>query len=321
MFQEFLPSGFIKLAFISTLMNLKRGTGLVSTYFLIIVFSGGLLTSYVTGNTNLVTKVWAADPIQISNDEVKDNYLVYIKQKASQDQDGSLSDCQPGLGKLKRDDLQNLQSSDLCNPGLENMKKKLESEEQKSGNDQLDDKIINKLSKNIEKKESVLKDRFEKLKERMERAISEEEEKEPIPPEEKKKVDDADVKSVEEHKSLTGDNCREGNVLDGASNEGDLKVLAECQEATGDVMHTKNMDDGDYKFLLKLDDKYEFLLNDKNDEKTDGLLVVEVVPPDRDIESVSLPKEGDKVHIWGAWVTDEPKGWHEIHPTWEVTKE
>jgi len=126
---------------------------------------------------------------------------------------------------------------------------------------------------------------------------------------------------VEQHKSLIGDNCREGNVLDGASNEGDLKVLAECQEATGDVMHTKNMDDGDYKFLLKLDDKYEFLLNDKNDEKTDGLLVVEVVPPDRDIESVSLPKEGDKVHIWGAWVTDEPKGWHEIHPTWEVTKE
>ncbi len=126
---------------------------------------------------------------------------------------------------------------------------------------------------------------------------------------------------MEEHKSLTGDNCREGNVLDGASNEGDLKVLAECQEATGDVMHTKNMDDGDYKFLLKLDDKYEFLLNDKNDEKTDGLLVVEVVPPDRDIESVSLPKEGDKVHIWGAWVTDEPKGWHEIHPTWVVTKE
>ena len=43
---------------------------------------------------------------------------------------------------------------------------------------------------NINKKESVLKDRFEKLKEMMERAISEEE---PIPQEEKKKVDDADV--------------------------------------------------------------------------------------------------------------------------------
>jgi hypothetical protein len=321
MFQEFLSSAFIKLAFITTMMNLKTGTGLVWTYFLILVFSGGLLTSYVTGNTNLLTKVWAADPIQISNDEVKDNYLVYIKQKASQGQDGSSSDCQPGLGKLKSDDLQNLQSSDLCNPGLENMKKKLESEEEKSGNDELDDKIINKLSKNIEKKESVLKDRFEKLKERMERAISEEEEKEPIPQEEKKKVDEADLKTIQEHKSSEGEKCKDGNVLDGASNEEDLKVLAECQEATGDVMHTKKMDDGDYKFLLKVDDKYEFLLNDKNDEKTDGLLVVEVVPKDQDISSVVLPSEGDKVHIWGAFVTDEPKGWHEIHPTWEVTKE
>jgi hypothetical protein len=321
MLQEFLSSEFIKLAFISTLMNLKRGAGLVWTYFLILVFSGGLLTSYVTGNNNLLTKVWAADPIQISNDEVKDNYLVYIKQKASQGQDGSSSDCQPGLGKLKSDDLQNLQSSDLCNPGLENMKKKLESEEEKSGNDKLDDKIINKLSKNIEKKESVLKDRFEKLKERMERAISEEEEKEPIPQDEKKKVDEADLKTIQEHKSSEGEKCKDGNVLDGASNEEDLKVLAECQEATGDVMHTKKMDDGDYKFLLKVDDKYEFLLNDKNDEKTDGLLVVEVVPKDQDISSVVLPSEGDKVHIWGAFVTDEPKGWHEIHPTWEVTKE
>jgi hypothetical protein len=130
MLQEFLSSAFIKLAFISTMVNLKIGSGLVWTYFLILVFSGGLLTSYVTGNTNLLTKVWAADPIQISNDEVKDNYLVYIKQKASQDI-GSSSDCKPGLGKLKRDDLQNLQSSDLCNPGLENIKKKLESEEKK----------------------------------------------------------------------------------------------------------------------------------------------------------------------------------------------
>jgi hypothetical protein len=53
--------------------------------------------------------IWIADPIQISNDEIKDNYLVYIKQKANQDQ-GSSSDCQPGLGKLESDDLQNLQA-------------------------------------------------------------------------------------------------------------------------------------------------------------------------------------------------------------------
>lgn len=173
----------------------------------------------------------------------------------------------------------------------------------------------------MEKKKEVLADKFEKLRERMEKAISEEEEKTPLPEDIQKLIDKEDLKTIEEHKSKEGEQCRDGNVLDGASNEEDLKVLAECQDAVGDVMHTKKMDDGDYKFLLKLEDKYEFLINDKNDEKTDGLLVVEVVPKDQDLKNVDLPKEGDKVRVWGAWVTDKPKGWHEIHPTWEVTKE
>jgi hypothetical protein len=294
------------------------------SHFLVLILSLGLVFYSASAANIGLTKAWAANPYQITNEEVKDNYLIYIKQKVNQGQDGSPSDCDLELGKLNKEDLQNLQSSDLCNPGLENMKNKLgnyqQDENKKSGNE-LDDKIINKLSDKINKKETILKDRFEKLRERMEKAISEEEEKVPIPKEEQKKVDEQDVKTVEEHKSKKGDNCRDGNVLEGASNEADLKVLAECQDATGDVMHTKKMDDGDYKFLVKLDDKYGFLVNDRNDEKTDGFLVVEVVPKDQDISKVDLPKEGDKVQIWGAWVTDKPKGWHEIHPTWEVTKQ
>ena len=155
----------------------------------------------------------------------------------------------------------------------------------------------------------------------MEKAISEEEGQKPISQEEKNKVDEQDKKDTQEHKSQTGENCRSGNVLDGASNQPDLKVLADCQEATGEVMHTKKMNDGDYKFFLNVDDKYKDLVNDKNNEKTDGFLVVEVVPKDQDISTVELPKEGDKVDIHGAWVTDEKKGWHEIHPTWVVTKQ
>lgn len=49
-------------------------------------------------------------------------------------------------------------------------------------------------------------------------------------------------------------------------------------------MHTKKMDDEDYRFLLKLEDKYQFLVNDKNEEKTDGLLAIKVVPKDQDLE-------------------------------------
>jgi hypothetical protein len=97
--------------------------------------------------------------------------------------------------------------------------------------------------------------------------------------------------------------------------------LNDCQDATGVVMHTKKMNDGDYKFFLNVDKKYDFLLNDKNREKTDGFLVVEIVPKDQHIAGVYLPKSGDHVHIWGAWVTDKPKGWHEIHPAWKVEKQ
>jgi hypothetical protein len=86
-------------------------------------------------------------------------------------------------------------------------------------------------------------------------------------------------------------------------------------------MHTKKMDDGDYKFFLNVDEQFKFLVNDKNNEKTDGFLVVEIVPPDQNIQGVYLPKDGDRVHVWGAWVTDKPKGWHEIHPTWKVVNQ
>jgi hypothetical protein len=159
------------------------------------------------------------------------------------------------------------------------------------------------------------------LKQRLEIAISEEEGEAPIPLEEQNRIESSDRVIVTQHKALTGPDCKTGNVLAGASNEQDLWVLSECQEATGVVMHTKKMDDGDYKFFLNLDEKFKFLTNEKNNEKTDGFLVVEIVPPDQGKSGVILPKEGDHVHVWGAWVTDKPKGWHEIHPTWKVVNE
>ncbi|MDW0151467.1 MAG: hypothetical protein QOK84_05100 [Nitrososphaeraceae archaeon] len=286
-------------------MIFKRNTG-ISKYFLILVFSLGLFFSYYAANNILLTKISATvnDPYQISNDMVNDNYLTYIKEKVDK---GSNSDCQKGtgVGVLEGDDV-------ICNPGLENLQDKA----------QTDDEIVDKLSKNIDKDKQVLADKFEKLRERMEKAISEEEEEGIILPEEtQKKIDADDLQATEIHKSKEGEQCRSGDVLEGASNAEDLKVLAECQDAIGDVMHTKKMDDGDYKFLLKLDDQYEFLKNDINAEKTDGFLVIEVVPKDQDLQNIYLPQSGDKVQVWGAWVTDEPKGWHEIHPTWQVVKQ
>ena len=154
-------------------------------------------------------------------------------------------------------------------------------------------------------------------KQKLELIISEEEDEAPISVEEQTRIESGDKVVVTQHRGITAAECRSGNVLDGASNAEDLRVLADCQDATGTVMHTKKMDDGDYKFFLNLDGPFKFLVNEKNNDKTEGFLVVEIVPPDQNSVGV-LPKEGDHVHVWGAWVTDKPKGWHEIHPTWKV---
>ena len=50
-------------------------------------------------------------------------------------------------------------------------------------------------------------------------------------------------------------------------------------------------------------------------------MVVEIVPPDQGTNGIILPKEGDHVQVRGTWVTDKPKGWHEIHPAWKVITE
>ena len=159
------------------------------------------------------------------------------------------------------------------------------------------------------------------MKQRLDLKISEEEGEAPISIEEQNRIESQDKIIVTEHTVITGPDCRTGDVLAGASNAEDLRVLLECQDATGTVMHTKNMDDGDYKFFLKLDPQFEFLVNDKNREETEGFLVVEIVPPDKNTQGVYLPQDGDRVHVWGAWVTDKPKGWHEIHPTWKVVNQ
>jgi hypothetical protein len=290
-------------------MDFHRLNG-ISKYSVIAVLSLSLVISYSTSG-NLFTQTFATitgstvnNPLQISNEEVKDNYLLYIQEVSKK---GSDSDCQQGLGVgvLQGDDI-------ICNPGLENLQDKAE----------LDDEVLGELSENIGKDKEVFADKLQKLRERMEKAISEEEEEGiTLPDEIRNKIDADDLESTQIHKTKTGEQCREGDVLEGASNSKDLKVLAECQDAIGDVMHTKKMDDGDYKFLLKLDEQYQFLVNDQNEEKTDGLLVIEIVPKDQSIENIYLPEEGDRVQVWGAWVTDEPKGWHEIHPTWQVVKQ
>jgi len=112
-------------------------------------------------------------------------------------------------------------------------------------------------------------------------------------------------------------NCRQGNVLDGVDRQARFNVLSTCETVTGIVHDMSKQDDGDYQFNVDVDSQYKHLLNDANNNEVKGMLVVEIIPKDQN--SVYVPKEGDRIQAVGAWVTDTPHGWNEIHPAWKVT--
>jgi hypothetical protein len=283
--------------------------------FLILSFSIVLLASQGTSNSYM-NKLWAGEPPTLDNEQdikIQDNSDIDNDQEKSpvpsQDSEDNnqtvinLTDqVLNGDGdEVSEDNNQTTSEVPGENASNQNTNQSIETQNQTQNNQEIN------IQNNIQ------------MKQRLE--ISEEEGQAPIPLEEQNRIESTDRITETQHRALTGPDCRSGNVLAGASNAGDLRVLSECQDATGTVMHTKKMDDGDYKLFLNLDEKFKFLANEKNNEKTDGFMVVEIVPPDQGTNGVILPKEGDHVHVWGAWVTDKPKGWHEIHPTWKVINE
>ena len=120
-------------------MDLSKRCRNFTKYFLISILSLSLVISYSATSNLLLIKTFAQvnDPLQISNDQVKDNYLLYIQEVAKK---GSNSECQQGLGVgvLQGDDI-------ICNPGLENLEDKAK----------LDDQVVGKLSENIDKDKQV----------------------------------------------------------------------------------------------------------------------------------------------------------------------
>ena len=69
--------------------------------FLLSVLSSSLILSYTS--QGLLSKV-SADPLDISNDPMKDAYLIYVKLKINQGQGqgGPPNGCHPGLGQLDK---------------------------------------------------------------------------------------------------------------------------------------------------------------------------------------------------------------------------
>ena len=91
-------------------------------------------------------------------------------------------------------------------------------------------------------------------------------------------------------------------------------TISPCQEAIGRVKHvTKMMYDGDFKFTLKVEKRFEFLLRDNQTN-----LVIEIMPVHRNLSTIQFPEVDDKVYVKGRWIFDKPMGWNELHPATEV---
>jgi len=270
-------------------------------------------------SSSYIYKSWADEPLILDN--IIKNYYVKIQDKS---ENGLVTSSEI----VQDSKAGNETGSDLDDQALSGLEDtdggndtSTEASTESESNQNTNQTIVTQQQQQTQNNQTVNIQNNIEMKQKLEIAISEEEGEAPISIEEQNRIESIDRDIVTQHKALTGPDCKSGNVLAGASNAEDLRVLTECQDAIGTVMHTKKMDDGDYKFFLNLDEQFKFLVNDKNNEKTDGFLVVEIVPPDQNLQGVYLPKDGDRVHVWGAWVTDKPKGWHEIHPTWKVVNQ
>jgi hypothetical protein len=116
--------------------------------------------------------------------------------------------------------------------------------------------------------------------------------------------------------------CRKGNVIADNHDPGRYDLLSRCEKVIGTIENDEGRQhDGDLKYLLEVGDEYKYLLNEENDEKANGMLVIEINPKDQDSSMIEILDEGDKVRVVGAWVTDDPDGYpecNEIHSAWQI---
>jgi hypothetical protein len=248
--------------------------GLGSGHIFIIVVFIGLLALSITSNNYLINPTWAQieifsnaefDSIPITSEVSMDSGICDFNSENPFSSNALLEKLRDDFcdedTKIENDDDEN-------DDEIRDQISEAEDDEDDQGSDEDD-------QGNGENDKLPIEDRIQKrlqeLKDRLEKVLSEEEEEDqPLPEEEQKEVEEEDQFAIKEHKDENDKDCRGGNVLEGASNAEDLKTLSECQEAVGEVVHTKKMDDGDYKFLLNVEEKYKYLLNEKNNDKTDG---------------------------------------------------
>ena len=105
-----------------------------------------------------------------------------------------------------------------------------------------------------------------------------------------------------------------------------LEVFDWCKTVTGTIEEIKEDGDGDTHMHLRLDKGQENLVNERNEQKKNGCLIIEAIcvnkilkkkavqPCEGYVNNVLIPSEGSHVKVTGSYVKDSHNGWMEIHP-------
>jgi hypothetical protein len=95
-----------------------------------------------------------------------------------------------------------------------------------------------------------------------------------------------------------------------------LRVLSNCQVASGVVKSVTLQDDGDWRIDVSLGPEYGKLLDVGNVNHQSGWLVLELIP--RDQATVSVPSVGEQITFVGPLVYDSENYWNAIYPVWSI---
>ena len=122
--------------------------------------------------------------------------------------------------------------------------------------------------------------------------------------------------------------CHRGRPEAGVYQPDRLQVLDACAHAEGVVVAVVPEPDGDYHVWIKVDPRYQRLLNPENHFQGRPALLAEITPdcplstnpPNAGAAAkcpeskLTVPKPGARIAIDGPWVLDTNHGWNEIHP-------
>jgi hypothetical protein len=112
--------------------------------------------------------------------------------------------------------------------------------------------------------------------------------------------------------------CRSGDPRAGVYNSSRIRVLANCQLASGVVRSTTLQDNRYQRIDVSLDAQYANLLDAGDVKYLNGQLALELIPPDQ--ATISVPIVGQHIAFVGPWVYDTENHWNAIYPVWSITR-